>query len=151
MKIFLLSATLAAVLVAGCNENRNTNDEAKTDETAPAVNDKTEAPATSNAVISTASYNSMVKASPLVLVDFAAVWCGPCKILAPRIEALEKEMPGTFTVVRVDVDRDRALADSMNIQAMPTLMLYKNGEMVWRSTGLMSKEDLAAVIKSKSE
>jgi thioredoxin 1 len=151
MKIFILSATLAALVITGCKENRDTNEaEAKVDETAPAVNDKPEAPAP-NAMITTASYNAMVKADPLVLVDFAAEWCGPCKILAPRIEALEKDMPGKFTVVKVDVDRDRALADSMNIQAMPTLMLYKNGEMVWRSTGLMSKDDLGAVIRSKSE
>lgn len=149
MKIFFLSAALAALVLAGCNENREPN-EGKVDETAPAVNDKPEA-TPSSAMISTASYSSMVKANPLVLVDFAAEWCGPCKILAPRIEALEKEMPGKFTVVKVDVDRDRALADSMNIQAMPTLVLYKNGEMVWRSTGLMSKDDLGAVIKSKSE
>ncbi|GAB4137833.1 MAG: thioredoxin domain-containing protein [Bacteroidia bacterium] len=99
-------------------------------------------------VITTGAYKQSVSAQGVVLVDFGATWCGPCKILAPRLEELVAEMPGKFTLVKIDADRDAQLCDSMNITALPTLILYKNGEPQWRNEGLVPKELVAEKINA---
>ncbi|HTL81830.1 MAG TPA: thioredoxin domain-containing protein [Bacteroidia bacterium] len=101
-----------------------------------------------NGELTTAAYAKFISSNPIVLVDFSAVWCGPCQHLKPKIEELKNEMPGKFVLLASDVDRDRALADSMNIQAMPTLLIYKNGELKWRQTGDLEKKDLKKAIES---
>ena len=98
------------------------------------------------AVISTAEFQKMISSAPIVLVDFSATWCGPCKKLAPRIDELMQERPGAFTLVKSDVDRDVELAEYSNITAMPTLMLYINGVLIWRNEGLIDKSELAEKI-----
>ena len=97
--------------------------------------------------VTTAAYNKLVTSQAIVLVDFGATWCGPCKRLAPRLAELEKEMGDKFKLVKLDSDRDRHLADSMNITALPTLFLYKDGKVVWRNEGLVEKEVVADQIK----
>lgn len=98
-------------------------------------------------VISTAMYNDTIK-SGVVLLDFTAVWCGPCKILGPRLDQLSEEMKGQFTLVKVDVDRDSEVANYMNINAMPTLVLYKDGKVMWRNEGLVEKDLVKQKIQS---
>ena len=98
--------------------------------------------------ITVAQYNKLIAENDVVLVDFAATWCGPCKILAPRLHELENELSGQFVLVKADVDRDADLANYMNIAAMPTLVLYKKGELKWRNEGLVPKEMVADKIKS---
>lgn len=97
----------------------------------------------STAEVTTAAYNKLVNSQSIVLVDFAAEWCGPCKRLSPRLAELEKEMGDKFKLVKVDADRDRHLADSMNITALPTLFLYKDGKVAWRNEGLVEKSVVA--------
>lgn len=99
-------------------------------------------------VITPADYQKMINVTPIVLVDFSATWCGPCKRLAPILDELVNDMPGKFTLVKSDVDRDNDLAVSNNITAMPTLMLYKNGKLVWRNEGLVPKGEIAARIEA---
>jgi thioredoxin 1 len=70
----------------------------------------------------------------VVLVDFSAIWCGPCKMLAPRLEELATETPGV-KFCEVDVDAERALADRMGVKSVPTLVLFKDGKEVDRSVG----------------
>lgn len=94
------------------------------------------------------AYNKTIAENDVVLVDFSATWCGPCKILAPSLHELEDEMKGKFVLLKVDVDRDANLADYMNIAAMPTLVLYKKGEIKWRNEGLVPKETVAQQINS---
>jgi thioredoxin len=96
--------------------------------------------------ISTAEYRALVNSQAVVLVDFSAVWCGPCRRLAPHLDELEKEMGNKFKLVRLDSDRDAQAADSMNITALPTLILYKNGKVEWRNEGYLEKEDVAEQI-----
>lgn len=90
--------------------------------------------------VSTAVFAKKVNEGKVLLVDFGATWCGPCKILAPRLDELEKEMSGQFELLKLDADRDAALADSMNITALPTLFLYKGGKLLWRNEGLVPKD-----------
>jgi thioredoxin len=111
---------------------------------------KTEAaPQTQQATaeVTTAAYRKLVNSHDIVLVDFAATWCGPCKRLSPRLDELEKELAGQFKLVKLDSDRDAHLADSMNITALPTLFLYKNGQVQWRNEGLVEKSVVADQIK----
>lgn len=101
---------------------------------------------TSTGEITTAAYANVVRSNKIVLVDFSAIWCGPCQHLAPKIEELKREMPGKFILAKVDVDRDRALADSMHIESMPTLIIYNSGVQKWKQVGDLEKEDLRKAI-----
>lgn len=87
----------------------------------------------------------VIKAAKPVLVDFYAVWCGPCQMLAPVIEELENSRDD-FLAVKIDVDQEPALAQKFAITAVPTLLLFKNGENVKRVSGFLSKEALEQFI-----
>jgi thioredoxin 1 len=81
-------------------------------------------------------------AQKLVLVDFNAVWCGPCKILKPRIQSLLKKRGEKVELYEIDVDKNSALANKMNVKGIPLLILYKGGKEVWRTMGLAEEKDL---------
>ncbi|MCU0435735.1 MAG: thioredoxin domain-containing protein [Bacteroidia bacterium] len=92
-------------------------------------------------------YLEEVRKDRYTLVDFAAGWCGPCRILAPRIDQVQKEMNNGFTLMKVDADRDTEICDSLRITALPTLVFYKNGKQLWRHTGLLEKSSLDQMIR----
>ena len=100
-----------------------------------------------NTEVTSIALRTMVASKTTVLVDFSATWCGPCKRLAPRLDELNTEMAGRFLLVKLDADRDSHVADSMNITALPTLLLYKGGKLLWRNEGLVEKEVIADQIK----
>lgn len=77
-----------------------------------------------------------------VIIDFFATWCRPCKELSPSIERLQKEYVGKLIIYRVDVDKDRALAEKMNIQAMPTLLFINTKNQKSETVGLISYDEL---------
>lgn len=112
------------------------------------VNPATEHSHNGDGPVSLDQYNNFVSENKVVLVDFTATWCGPCKLLAPRLHELENEMSGKFVLLKVDVDRDRPVAEFMNIAAMPTLVLYKDGQITWRNEGLVDKSLIADKITS---
>ena len=80
-----------------------------------------------------------------VLVDFFATWCGPCRMLAPLLEEISEEKPD-LKILKIDVDEVNALAAQYGIQAIPTLILFNNGEIVERRTGYQNKNQLLAFI-----
>ena len=82
-----------------------------------------------------------------VLVDFWASWCGPCKMLAPIIEEIADEYEGTVKVGKVNVDEQPALAASFRIESIPTVLLFKNGEIVNKSVGFVPKEKIEEMLK----
>ncbi|MEO8147601.1 MAG: thioredoxin domain-containing protein [Bacteroidia bacterium] len=84
----------------------------------------------------------------LVMVDFTATWCGPCKKLAPILDELIEENKGKIKLVKIDIDQNRTLATTMNITAIPVVQIYKGGNKVWEQLGLCTKETVAAAIKS---
>ncbi len=84
----------------------------------------------------------VLNASLPVLIDFWADWCGPCRMLAPTVEALAEEFDGKVKVGKVNVDAEPDLADRFRIVSIPTLILMKNGQVVTTSVGLRSKSDL---------
>lgn len=92
------------------------------------------------------TFSSIINSNTPVLVDFYATWCGPCKAMAPAIEAIGKEVQGSARVLKIDVDRNPSVASKYQIQAVPTLAIFKNGQIVWRQSGGMDKASLKNVL-----
>jgi len=84
----------------------------------------------------------------LVLVDFWAEWCGPCKLIAPLIDEIAREKNGTLTVGKVNIDENQNLSFKFNIRAIPTLLIFKNGQVRDQVTGITSKKDLLGRIEA---
>lgn len=92
-------------------------------------------------------FNELIKSGQPVLVDFYADWCGPCKAMAPTLKQLADRTGDKLKIVKVDVDRSRAAADKYQIQSIPTLILFKDGKVVWRQTGAQPLHKLEAAVK----
>ncbi len=91
--------------------------------------------------------NKVLKSDKPVVVDFWAPWCGPCKAIAPTVEALEKEYGDKMTFVKVNVDENPIAPSKFGVQAIPTLIFFKNGEIADQITGMVAKEKLEETIK----
>ena len=96
------------------------------------------------------SFNDIIRGNQLTLVDFFATWCGPCKMMHPVLEQLKHEQGDSIRIIKLDVDKNEALALQYRIQSVPTLMLFKNGENVWRQSGAMRLDDLKRLISQYS-
>lgn len=91
-------------------------------------------------------FNDIINGETLTLVDFYATWCGPCKMMHPTLEQLKKEMGDNLRIVKIDIDKNMEIANAYNVQSVPTLMLYRRGEILWRQSGAMPLGDLKGVI-----
>ncbi|HLB33736.1 MAG: thioredoxin [Verrucomicrobia bacterium RIFCSPHIGHO2_12_FULL_41_10] len=91
-----------------------------------------------------ASFQQTVTSSPILLVDFWAPWCGPCKMIGPIIDEIATELAGKVTVAKVNVDDCPNISAEHRISAIPTLMIFRDGKLVERSTGMASKAALIA-------
>lgn len=92
-------------------------------------------------------FSALLNTDKLVLVDFYADWCAPCKRMTPFLEEIRMEMADKVTIVRINADESQELAKKMKIEALPTLFLYKNKEIIWQNVGFTSKEELVQQIK----
>ncbi len=93
------------------------------------------------------NFDSIVKSSPKLLVDCWAPWCGPCRMIAPTIEALAKDYKGKVVVAKLDTDQAPKTAMSLGINSIPTLIFFKDGEQVDRLTGAHPRANIESVIK----
>lgn len=93
------------------------------------------------------SFNEIINGDKPVLVDFYATWCGPCKVMSPTVEAIGKELIGQARVLKIDIDKNEAVANLYRIQSVPTLIIFKKGEVVWRTSGVMDKGALMEQMK----
>lgn len=84
-----------------------------------------------------------------VLVDFYATWCGPCKMMHPILENVKARVGNKARIVKIDVDEQQALAMKYQIQAVPTLMLFKGGKLVWRQSGVVQSNELVELIEKQ--
>jgi len=94
------------------------------------------------------NFKNIVNADKPVLVDFFADWCGPCKMLIPVLAEVKKELGDAIKIIKVDVDKNKSLADQFQVRGVPTLILFKKGKKVWRQSGVLQKADLIQIIKS---
>jgi thioredoxin 1 len=94
------------------------------------------------------NYERFTTDNNLVLVDIWATWCGPCKMIAPIVDQLSIDFQGTLSVGKLDADVNREIVQELGVRNIPTLLLYKNGEIVDRSVGSVSKEKLTEMINS---
>ncbi|MCO6498439.1 MAG: thioredoxin [Chitinophagaceae bacterium] len=88
------------------------------------------------------TFNEIINGDTPVLVDFHATWCGPCKQMAPELAKFARANSGKLRVIKVDVDRNRQASANYQIQGVPTLILFKNGKVLWRQSGAMSASQL---------
>ncbi len=93
-------------------------------------------------------FNTIINSSTPVLVDFFADWCGPCKMLAPILKQVKEELGDTIKIVKIDVDKNQALAAKYQVRGVPTMLLFKEGKHVWRQSGVLQKNDIINIIKS---
>ena len=92
------------------------------------------------------NFNDIINGNQLTLVDFFATWCGPCKQMHPVLEQLKASEGENLRIIKLDVDKNEALASAYRIQSVPTLMLFRNGELLWRRSVAMSLADLKALL-----
>ncbi|MDJ1469189.1 thioredoxin [Cytophagaceae bacterium NT2B1] len=93
------------------------------------------------------SFQEIINAETPVLVDFYATWCGPCKVQAPILEDLSKRVGDQARILKIDVDKNPAVANKYGIQGVPTLMIFKQGKVVWRQSGVMQSNQLQKVLQ----
>ena len=87
-------------------------------------------------------FNDVINGNQLTLVDFYATWCGPCKMMHPVLEQLKADLGDSIRIIKLDVDKSGDIAEAYRIQSVPTLMLFRGGETLWRQSGAMSLNDL---------
>lgn len=94
------------------------------------------------------SFSEIIKGETPVLVDFFADWCGPCKSLAPILKDVKSDLGDSIKVIKIDVDKNQALATKYQVRGVPTMILFKNGKQVWRQSGVVPKHELLQVIET---
>mgnify|MGYP000034798488 CR=1 FL=1 len=95
-------------------------------------------------------FQDIINSDKVTLVDFFATWCGPCKRMHPILENLKVELGDKIRIIKVDVDKNEALAQQFAIQSVPTLLLFRKGEAIWRQSGAMRLDDLKSLISQYS-
>ncbi|WP_118953509.1 thioredoxin [Taibaiella helva] len=91
-------------------------------------------------------FATLINGSKPVLVDFFATWCGPCKMMSPILEQVKKTLGDSISIIKVDVDRNTAAAAQFQVQGVPTLILFKEGKILWRQSGVVQASQLIATL-----
>ncbi|QHS60885.1 thioredoxin [Chitinophaga agri] len=97
-----------------------------------------------------ATFSEIINSDKPVLVDFFATWCGPCKMQAPILDQLKQKVGDTATILKIDVDKNPAAANAYNVQGVPTLILFKQGKIVWRQSGVVPVNNLEQIVRQNA-
>jgi len=93
------------------------------------------------------SFSEIIGGSKPVLVDFSAEWCGPCKMMPPILKEVKDKLGERVTILKMDIDRNPAVASAYQIQSVPTLILFQEGQIKWRQSGVMRADQLKALLE----
>lgn len=93
------------------------------------------------------SFNQLINGDEPVLVDFFAEWCGPCKTMAPILQETKSKLGGDAKIVKVDVDKNQQAAAAYQVRSVPTLILFKKGQIVWKQSGVVPASQLISLFQ----
>jgi thioredoxin 1 len=93
-----------------------------------------------------ANFDTLIQSETPILIDFWATWCGPCKAMMPILDDLKAEFGDALRIIKIDVDKNTDLAVQQRVMGVPTLMLYKNGTLLWKEAGVQSISTLRKVV-----
>lgn len=96
------------------------------------------------------SFDQIIQSEKPVLIDFFATWCGPCQMLGPVLKEVKDHLGDRVSIIKIDVDKNQELAAMQQVRGVPTMMLFQNGNLLWRQSGLLSKEEIIKNILDKS-
>ena len=92
------------------------------------------------------NFETIINDSRPVIVDFHALWCSPCKIQSPILKEVATELGESVKIIKIDVDQNNEIAGRYNVQSVPTLIIFKNGKLIWRQSGVVSKSQLKSIL-----
>lgn len=92
------------------------------------------------------TFQDVINQDKPVLIDFFATWCGPCQMMTPILQELKSKVGEEAVIVKIDVDKNQQAAAAYEVQSVPTLMLFKNGELLWRTSGIVPAIELEQLI-----
>ena len=96
------------------------------------------------------SFHDIINSEKPVLVDFYASWCGPCKMLGPILKEVKDSLGDRVSIIKIDVDNNQELASMQLVRGVPTMMLFQKGKQLWRQSGVLSKDEIIAIVIEKT-
>lgn len=96
------------------------------------------------------TFQEIINQDKPVLVDFYATWCGPCKMMPPILDELKSRVGEKASIIKIDVDKNKKVAASYQVKGVPTLILFKNGKVLWRQSGVLQADELEKLINENS-
>ncbi len=95
-------------------------------------------------------FNEIIQSETPTLVDFFATWCGPCKAMQPILDQLKSDLGESLRIIKIDIDKNQAIAEKFKVKGVPTFVLFKKGEILWRQSGAMTLQTIKQNIFSAS-
>jgi thioredoxin 1 len=99
-------------------------------------------------ILDTMTFPELIQSDKPVLVDFTATWCGPCKMMTPILEEVKSSFGDRITIVKIDVDKNQAVSSQFEVQSVPTLIIFKEGKVKWRQSGVIPAKELEQVLNN---
>ena len=93
------------------------------------------------------TFNQIINEDQVVLIDFFATWCGPCKMMPPILDQVKKNLGSQLRILKIDVDKNPKVAEQYQVRGVPTLILFKAGKILWRQSGVQDASTLIQIVK----